>query len=101
MPDSIRLKDAAKYYGEEPHQTQAWDWLEGELKPAQLSGFQVRYRNAPAEPEPGTDQEQQGGPAVTNPLQVPYDCQLITPAETVGGNVSVQLRHGSYVLGCD
>ena len=80
MPDSIRLTDAAKFYGEEPHQIAAWDWLEGELKPAQLSGFQVRYRNAPAEPEPGTDQEQQGGPTVTNPLQVPYDCQLDNPS---------------------
>ena len=76
----IKLTEAAKYYGEEAHQIAAWDWLEGELKPAQLNGFQVRYRNAPAEPEPGTDQEQQGGPVVTNPLSVPYDCQLDNPS---------------------
>ena len=46
----IKLKDAAKFYGEEPHQVKAWDWLEGELKPAQLNGFQVRYRNDGAKP---------------------------------------------------
>ena len=28
MATPIKLKEAAKYYGEEPHQVQAWDWLE-------------------------------------------------------------------------
>ena len=76
MATPIKLKEAAKYYGEEPHQVQAWDWLEGELKPAQLSGFQVRYRNDGAKPEtPSADQ-----PTLSNPLQVPYDCQLDNPS---------------------
>jgi GH24 family phage-related lysozyme (muramidase) len=76
MATPIKLKDAAKHYGEEQHQAEAWDWLEGELKPAQLSGFQVRYRNDGAKPEaPSADQ-----PALSNPLTVPYDCQLDNPS---------------------
>ena len=76
MATSIKLADAAKYYQEQPHQEKAWDWLEAELKPAQLSGFQVRYRNDGAKPEaPSSDQ-----PTLSNPLQVPYDCQLDNPS---------------------
>ena len=41
----IKLKEAAKYYGEEPHQVKAWDWLEGKLTGPQLEGFQKMYRN--------------------------------------------------------
>ena len=36
----IKLKDAAKFYGEEAHQTKAWDWLESKLTQGQLEGFQ-------------------------------------------------------------
>ena len=76
MATPIKLKEAAKFYREEPHQEAAWDWLEGELKPAQLSGFQVRYRNDGAKPEaPSADQ-----PTLSNPLTVPYDCQLDNPS---------------------
>ena len=45
MATPIKLKDAAKYYGEEPHQAKAWDWLEGKLTGPQLEGFQKMYRN--------------------------------------------------------
>ena len=41
----IKLKDAAKFYGEEAHQTKAWDWLESKLTQGQLEGFQKMYRN--------------------------------------------------------
>ena len=41
----IKLADAAKFYGEEPHQTKAWDWLESKLNSFQLEGFQKMYRN--------------------------------------------------------
>ena len=41
----IKLKDAAKYYKEEPHQTKAWDWLEEHLTAKELEGFQRLYRN--------------------------------------------------------
>ena len=41
----IKLKDAAKYYKEEPHQTKAWDWLEERLTAKELEGFQRMYRN--------------------------------------------------------
>ena len=56
MATPIKLKDAAKFYGEEPHQTKAWDWLEGKLTGSQLEGFQKMYRNEvgerlPSKPE--------------------------------------------------
>lgn len=79
MPDPIRLTDAAEYYNKEPHQTQAWNWLQNELEPAQLDGFQLRYRNSDTT-EPDTDQGQPETPALTNPLLVPYDGQLDNPS---------------------
>ena len=53
MATPIKLANAAKYYKGEPHQEAAWDWLEAQLEPDQLARFQVRYRNAPGEPELG------------------------------------------------
>lgn len=41
---SIKLKDAAKYYKELKHQTEAWDALEKQLTPEQLAAFESKYR---------------------------------------------------------
>lgn len=56
MSDPIRLKDAAKYYNEEPHQEQAWDWLQDRLTAKELEGFQKMFRNeVPKRPGSKTD----------------------------------------------
>jgi hypothetical protein len=59
-PDTISLKAAAKWYTEQPHQNEAWDYLQSVLSPAQLTEFAKRYRKpvAPAKPK--------------FPLKVPY-----------------------------
>ena len=54
----IQLKDAAKYYGEEPHQVKAWDWLEGKLTGSQLESFQKMYRNEVGERLPSKPEAQ-------------------------------------------
>lgn len=53
---TIRLKDAAKYYNELPHQLKAWDWLEQNTPPNTLTEFAKQYRNeqAPAQPYSNT-----------------------------------------------
>jgi hypothetical protein len=53
---TIRLKDAAKYYNELPHQLKAWDWLEQNTPPNTLAEFAKQYRNqqAPAQPYSNT-----------------------------------------------
>lgn len=44
---SINLRDAAKFYKEEKHQTDAWNWLQAQVSPEVLESFAVKYRNAP------------------------------------------------------
>ena len=54
MSDPIRLKDAAEFYGKEPHQEKAWDWLQNRLTGKDLQGFEKMYRNeAPERPSVG------------------------------------------------
>ena len=47
--EPIKLTDAARYYSLSPHQTEAWDWLQGEIDQKTLDKFAVRYRH-PKEP---------------------------------------------------
>lgn len=42
---SIKLTDAAKFFAEEPHQIEAWTWLQGTLSPEALETFAFKYRN--------------------------------------------------------
>lgn len=44
---SIQLIDAVKYYKELPHQREAWNWLQKQLTPEQLSEFASKYRTEP------------------------------------------------------
>jgi hypothetical protein len=44
---SIQLIDAVKYYKELPHQREAWNWLQEQLTPEQLSEFATKYRTEP------------------------------------------------------
>jgi hypothetical protein len=44
---SIRLTDAAKHFKGQPHQIAAWNALQGQLTPQQLSDFAELYRAAP------------------------------------------------------
>ena len=74
MTDSIQFTDAAKYYAEEPHQVAAWEYLQQEVASPVVSEFARIYRTV-AEPEPGIP-----GGGSTNPLSVPYDCQLDNPS---------------------
>jgi hypothetical protein len=46
---SIKLKDAAKFYKELPHQLKAWEWLQGTISQANLDEFTKRYREEPKE----------------------------------------------------
>ena len=71
MADSIQFTDAAKFYAEEPHQIAAWEYLQQEVPAPVVSEFARIYRTV-VEPEVPT-----GG---TNPLTVPYDCQLDNPS---------------------
>ena len=45
---TIKLTDAAKFFVEEPHQIDAWEWLQSQLRPEVLESFSVKYRNKPA-----------------------------------------------------
>ena len=54
----IKLTEAAKFYGEEPHQVKAWDWLEGKLTGSQLESFQKMYRNEVGERLPSKPEAQ-------------------------------------------
>ena len=47
---TIKLTDAARYYGPEAHQTAAWTWLEDNLSPQLLEEFGTRYRDKPETP---------------------------------------------------
>ena len=44
---SINLTDAAKFFNEEPHQIEAWNWLQGTLTPETLETFASKYRTKP------------------------------------------------------
>lgn len=44
---TIKLTDAAEFYKGLQHQVEAWNWLQSQLTPQQLSEFAVKYRNAP------------------------------------------------------
>ncbi len=44
---SIKLTDAAKFFAEEQHQIDAWNWLQGQLSADTLESFAVRYRTKP------------------------------------------------------
>lgn len=44
---SINLTDAAKFFKEEPHQIEAWQWLQGTLSPETLETFASKYRTKP------------------------------------------------------
>ena len=48
---SIKLTDAAKFFKEEPHQIDAWTWLQGTLSAETLETFASKYRAA-AKPDP-------------------------------------------------
>lgn len=41
---SIKLTDAAKFYKEEKHQVDAWNWLQAQVAPDVLESFAVKYR---------------------------------------------------------
>jgi hypothetical protein len=41
---SIKLVDAARYFKEEPHQIEAWEWLQTQVPPETLESFAVKYR---------------------------------------------------------
>jgi hypothetical protein len=41
---TIKLTDAAKFYNEEQHQIEAWNWLQGQLSPSTLESFALKYR---------------------------------------------------------
>ena len=47
----INFKDAAKYYKEEPHQDEAWEYLNEACPRRVINKFQEIYRNKPIEPE--------------------------------------------------
>src|SRR5210317_1954029 len=44
---SIKLADAAKFFNEEPHQIEAWNWLQGTLTSETLGTFASKYRTKP------------------------------------------------------
>ena len=55
MVEPIKLVDAARFYSLSPHQTDAWDWLQGQIDQKTLDQFAVRYRHPkepPKKPEP-------------------------------------------------
>jgi hypothetical protein len=45
---TIKLTDAAEFFNKEPHQFDAWEWLQSQLTPEVLESFSVKYRNKPA-----------------------------------------------------
>ncbi len=44
---TIQLVDAAKHYAQLPHQQAAWNWLQQQLSPEQITEFAELYRAAP------------------------------------------------------
>ena len=58
----IVLSDAAKFYKEQDHQKEAWNWLQKQLSATELEEFAKLYRHSPS-------------PSFQNPLQVPYFSQ--------------------------
>jgi len=44
---SIKLTDAAKFFNKEPHQIEAWNWLQGTLTAETLETFASKYRTKP------------------------------------------------------
>jgi hypothetical protein len=55
---SIKLADAAKFFSEEPHQIEAWNWLQGTLTAETLDIFASKYRTKPKpKPKPSLEAE--------------------------------------------
>lgn len=75
MTDTIKLKDAAKYYNEEAHQVKAWDWLQERLTAKEIEGFQRMYRNEAGERLPGAPE---GNPQPTQGICTPELMNKIT-----------------------
>ena len=44
---TIKLTDAAKFYKEEKHQIDAWNWLQAQVSPDVLESFASKYRTPP------------------------------------------------------
>jgi uncharacterized protein YcbK (DUF882 family) len=44
---TIKLTDAAEFFNKEPHQIDAWNWLQSQLTPEVLESFSIKYRNKP------------------------------------------------------
>jgi hypothetical protein len=44
---SIKLTDAVEFFKKEPHQIDAWNWLQAQVTPDVLESFALKYRNAP------------------------------------------------------
>jgi len=59
----IKLRDAAKYYEEKPHQVEAWDRLQATLTADQIKTFETLYRGSLETP---------GKSSSEFPLKVPY-----------------------------
>lgn len=68
---TIRFTDAAKHFKALSHQIAAWNWLESQLKPAQIEEFAELYRADPPAKEPLLQSQL----ASRNPLRVPYYSQ--------------------------
>jgi hypothetical protein len=44
---TIKLTDAAEFFNKEPHQIDAWNWLQSQLTPEVLESFASKYRTPP------------------------------------------------------
>jgi len=44
---SIKLVEAARYFKEQPHQIDAWNWLQAQIPSETLESFAIKYRTAP------------------------------------------------------
>jgi hypothetical protein len=44
---SIKLVEAARYFKEQPHQIDAWNWLQAQIPSETLESFAIKYRAAP------------------------------------------------------
>jgi len=44
---SIKLVEAARYFKEQPHQIDAWNWLQTQIPSETLESFAIKYRTAP------------------------------------------------------
>ena len=75
MTETIKLKDAAKFYNEEPHQTKAWDWLQERLTAKEVEGFQRMYRNEVPQRPTGAPE---GNPQPTEGICTPELMNKIT-----------------------